>query len=57
MNFFKILEEPFKLKAEIDFCENSTDGFEIYIYGQVGEEKLILMISMMLFKTAKNIAE
>lgn len=40
MSFFKIVEEPFKLKAEIDFCENSTDGFEIYLYGQVGEEKI-----------------
>lgn len=40
MNFFKIMEEPFKLRAEIDFCENSTDGFEIYIYGQAGDEKI-----------------
>lgn len=40
MNFFKILDEPFKLKAEIDFCENSTDGFEIFLYGQVGEERI-----------------
>lgn len=40
MNFFKIVEEPFKLKAEVDFCENSTDGFEIYLYGQVGEDKI-----------------
>lgn len=38
MNFFKLHEEPFKLKAEIDFCENSTDGFEIYLYGQAGED-------------------
>lgn len=40
MNFFKIMEEPFKLKADIDFCENSTDGFEIFLYGQAGEEKI-----------------
>lgn len=40
MSFFKILEEPFKLMAEIDFCENSTDGFEINLYGQIGDEKL-----------------
>lgn len=40
LNFFKIVEEPFKLRADIDFCENSTDGFEIHIYGQVGEDKI-----------------
>ena len=40
ISFFKILEEPFKLKAEIDFCENSTDGFEINLYGQAGEDKI-----------------
>lgn len=40
MNFFKIFEEKFKLVAEVDFCENSTDGFEIQLYGQVGEEKI-----------------
>ena len=38
MNFFKILEEPFKLKAEIDFFEGSNDSFEIHLYGQAGEE-------------------
>lgn len=40
MNFFKIFEEPFKLKADIEFCENSTDGFEIFLYGQAGEERV-----------------
>lgn len=41
MSFFKIVEqEPFKLKADVDFCENSTDGFEISLYGQVGEDKI-----------------
>lgn len=40
MNFFKIAEEPFKLRADVDFCENSTDGFEISLYGQVGEDKI-----------------
>ncbi len=38
MNFFKLLDEPFKLKAQIDFSEESTDGFELSLYGQVGEE-------------------
>lgn len=40
MNFFKILKTPFTLKAEVDFCENSTDGFEIHLYGQAGEEQI-----------------
>lgn len=40
MNFFKIVEEPLKIKAEIDFCEESKDGFEILLYGQVGEDKI-----------------
>lgn len=40
MSFFKILEDPFKLKAEVNFCESSKDGFEIYLYGQAGEEKV-----------------
>src|SRR5574344_1050160 len=38
MNFFKLMPEPFKLKADVDFCENSTDGFQFKLYGQVGEE-------------------
>lgn len=40
MNFFKIVLEPFKLVAEVDFCDNSTDGFEISLYGQTGEDKI-----------------
>ncbi len=40
MNFFKLMPEPFKLKAEIDFSENTTDGFELYLYGQAGDEKI-----------------
>lgn len=40
MNFFKILENPFVLKAEVDFCEESKDSFEISLYGQAGEEKI-----------------
>lgn len=38
MNFFKILEEPFTLKAKVNFTEESTDCFEITLYGQAGEE-------------------
>ena len=41
MSFFKIVEQnPFTLKADVDFCENSKDGFEISLYGQVGEDKI-----------------
>lgn len=40
MNFFKLMENPFKLVAEVDFSENSTDGFEIYLHGQAGEDTI-----------------
>lgn len=40
MNFFKLMENPFKLVAEVDFSENSTDGFEIYLHGQAGEDSI-----------------
>lgn len=40
MNFFKLLEEPFKLCAKIDFSEESQDSFEIFLYGQVGDEQI-----------------
>ena len=38
MNFFKLMENPFKLCAKVDFCEDSKDSFEIELYGQAGEE-------------------
>ena len=38
MNFFKLLEDPFRMCAKIDFCEDAPDEFEIQLYGQVGEE-------------------
>lgn len=38
MNFFKLVSEPFKMCAKIDFSEESVDSMEIQIYGQVGEE-------------------
>ena len=38
MSFFKIMEEPFRLCAKIDFSEEQPDSFDISIYGQVGEE-------------------
>lgn len=38
MNFFKILDDPFKLCADIDFSKETKDSFEIYLYGRAGEE-------------------
>ena len=38
MNFFKLMDEPFRLCAKIDFSEETQDSFEIQLYGQVGEE-------------------
>ena len=38
MSFFKLLDEPFRLCAKIDFSEEQPDSFDISIYGQVGEE-------------------
>ena len=38
ISFFKILEEPFKMCAKIDFCDDAADEFEIQLYGSVGEE-------------------
>ena len=38
VSFFKLIEEPFKMCAKIDFSEDSKDSFEIQLYGQVGED-------------------
>ncbi len=38
MSFFKLMEEPFKLCAKIDFSEEQPDSFDISIYGQAGDE-------------------
>ncbi len=38
MNFFKLIPEPFRMCAKIDFSEESVDSMEIQLYGQVGEE-------------------
>ncbi len=38
MNFFKLMEEPFKLCAKIDFSEDASDSFDITLYGQAGDE-------------------
>lgn len=38
MNFFKLMDEPIRLCAKIDFSEETQDSFEIQLYGQVGEE-------------------
>lgn len=38
MNFFKLMDNPFKLCAKIEFSEEAEDSFEIFLYGQAGEE-------------------
>lgn len=38
ISFFKLLEEPFKMCAKIDFSKDSKDSFEIQLYGRVGED-------------------
>ena len=38
MNFFKLMENPFRLCAEIKFSEEASDSFEIHIFGKAGEE-------------------
>ena len=38
MSFFKLTKDPFELCAEIDFAIDSTDSFELELYGRVGEE-------------------
>ena len=38
MSFFKMTPKPFELVADIDFCLNSTDSFEVELYGKVGDE-------------------
>ncbi len=40
ISFFKLVEEPFKMCAKIDFSEDSKDSFEIQLYGQVGEDTI-----------------
>ena len=37
MSFFKLMEEPFKMCAKIDFCNTNKDSFEIQLYGQAGD--------------------
>ena len=38
MSFFKLTKDPFELCADIDFSLESTDSFEIELFGRVGEE-------------------
>ena len=38
MSFFKLLDDPFRLCAKIDFSEEASDSFDITLYGQVGDE-------------------
>lgn len=38
MSFFKLMENPFKLCAKIDFSDEQPDCFDISVYGQAGDE-------------------
>ncbi len=38
MSFFKLMDDPFRLCAKIDFSEDASDSFDITLYGQVGDE-------------------
>lgn len=38
MSFFKLMENPFRLCAKIDFSDEQPDSFDISIYGQAGDE-------------------
>ena len=38
MSFFKLSPKPFELVADIDFAADTTDSFEVSLYGRVGEE-------------------
>ena len=38
LSIFKIMTEPFKMCAEIDFSKESKDSFEVKLYGKVGDE-------------------
>ncbi|MFI3301008.1 MAG: DEAD/DEAH box helicase [Candidatus Gastranaerophilales bacterium] len=40
MSLYKIMTEPFKMCAKITFSEESRDSFEIFLYGQAGEEQI-----------------
>lgn len=40
MNFFKLMDNPFKLCAKIEFSKDAEDSFEIFLYGQAGEETI-----------------
>lgn len=38
MSFFKLMDDPFRLCAKIDFSDEQPDSFDISIYGQAGDE-------------------
>ncbi len=38
MSFFKLTQNRFELCADLDFALNTTDSFEIELYGKVGED-------------------
>ena len=38
MSFFKLMDDPFRLCAKIDISDEQPDSFDIFIYGQAGDE-------------------
>ncbi len=40
MSFFNLTDKPFELCADLDFALNTTDSFEIELYGQVGDHSI-----------------
>ena len=40
MSFFKLSKNPLEIVADIDFAIDSTDSFEISLYGKVGDEEI-----------------
>lgn len=40
MSFFKLSSKPFKLCADIDFCLDTIDSFEVQLYGEIDKERI-----------------
>ena len=38
MSFFKLSDKPFEMIADIDFSANTSDSFEVTLYGKAGDE-------------------
>ena len=40
MSFFKLAPHKFELCAKLDFCEDTTDSFDIELFGKVGDQEI-----------------